>query len=58
LTGGEMKGAHWGFRQEKKVAYTSVINSHPVPQDMFLPSPTGSIVRVCLMVTGRTSQVQ
>lgn len=53
-----MKGAHWGFRQEKKVAYTSVTNSHPVPQDMFQPSPTGSIVHVCLMVTGRTSQVQ
>ena len=53
-----MKGAHWGFRQEKKVAYTSVINSHPLPQDMCQPSPTGSIVRVCLMDTGRTRHVQ
>lgn len=53
-----MKGAHWGFRQEKKVAYTSVINSHPVPQDIFQPSRTSSIVRMCLMVAGRTGRVQ
>lgn len=51
-----MKGAHWGFRQEKKVAYTSVINSHPVPQDIFEPCRSSGIVRVCLMVTGRTGQ--